>query len=118
MDCAFLLAEVFEARLRYAEAYDLYRKLYFYERDKPYFHHFIDEVIDRLRTLLCFKMLPAMDPQEAIGRLKEMIRLNFSRKDNAFFCKKLAEVYAALGQQDSRCSTCRRGYNWTGSCPG
>jgi tetratricopeptide (TPR) repeat protein len=100
MDCAFLLAEVFEARTRYAEAYDLYRKLYFYERDKPYFHHFIEEVIDRLRSLLCFKMLPGLEPAEAIGRLKEMIRLDFSRKDNAFFCKKLAEVYSALGQKD------------------
>ena len=100
MDCAFLLAEVFESRLRYGEAYELYRKLYFYERDKPYFHHFIDEVIDRLRTLLCFKMLPGLAAADAISRLKEMIRLNFSRKDNAFFCKKLAEVYASLGQQD------------------
>jgi tetratricopeptide (TPR) repeat protein len=100
MDCAFLLAEVFEARMRYAEAYDLYRKLYFYERDKPYFHHFIEEVIDRLRALLCFKMLPGLEPSEAIGRLKEMIHLDFSRKDNAFFCKKLAEVYSALGQRD------------------
>jgi tetratricopeptide (TPR) repeat protein len=100
MDCAFLLAEVFEARTRYVEAYDLYRKLYFYERDKPYFHHFIEEVIDRLRALLCFKMLPGLEPVEAIGRLKEMIRLDFSRKDNAFFCKKLAEVYSALGQRD------------------
>jgi curved DNA-binding protein CbpA len=100
MDCAFLLAEVFEARTRYAEAYDLYRKLYFYERDKPYFHHFIEEVIDRLRSLLCFKMLPGLEPAEAISRLKEMIRLDFSRKDNAFFCKKLAEVYSSLGQRD------------------
>ena len=100
MDCAFLLAEVFEARLRYNEAYELYLKLYYYECDKPYFHHFIDEVIDRLRTLLCFKMLPGMEPADAIGRLKEMMKLDFSRKDNAFFCKKLAEVYAALGQQE------------------
>lgn len=100
MDCAFLLAEVFEARLRYNEAYELYLKLYYYECDKPYFHHFINEVIDRLRTLLCFKMLPGMEPADAIGRLKEMMKLDFSRKDNAFFCKKLAEVYAALGQQE------------------
>jgi tetratricopeptide (TPR) repeat protein len=101
MDCAFLLAEVFEARHRYAEAYDLYRKLYYYECDKPYFHHFIDEVVDRLRTLLCFKMLPGLPPADAIDRLKEILGLGFSRKDNAFFCKKLAEVYAALGQQQT-----------------
>lgn len=101
MDCAFLLAEVFETRRRYDEAYLLYRKLYDYERDKPYFHHFIDEVIDRLRTLLCFKMLPELEPADAIHRLKEMVRLNFSRKDNAFFYKKLAEVYASIGQQEA-----------------
>lgn len=101
MDCAFLLAEVFEARLRYSEAYELYLKLYYYECDKPYFHHFITEVIDRLRTLLCFKMLPGLDPADAIGRLQEMMKLDLSRKDNAFFCKKLAEVYAAQGQQES-----------------
>jgi curved DNA-binding protein CbpA len=100
MDCAFLLAEVFEARSRFEDAYRLYRKLYYYERDKPYFHHFIDEVIDRLRTLLCFKMLPTLEPSDAIRRLKEMVRLDFSRKDNAFFYKKLAEVHASIGEQD------------------
>jgi len=109
MDCAFLLAEVFEARVRYNEAYELYLKLYYYECDKPYFHHFINEVIDRLRTLLCFKMLPGMEPQDAIGRLKEMIKLNFSRKDDAFFCKKLAEVYASLGQQESALQYLKQG---------
>ena len=101
MDCAFLLAEVFEARGRLAEAYDLYRRLYCYEQEKPYFHHFIDEVVDRLRTLLCFKMLPGLDAYDAIGRLKEMISFDFSRKDNAFFFKKLAEVYASLGKQET-----------------
>jgi tetratricopeptide (TPR) repeat protein len=101
MDCAFLLAEVFEARQRYAEAYRLYAKLCIYERDKPYFHHFIEEVTDRLRILLCFKMLPGLEPEEAIARLKEMVRMGFSRKDNAFFFKKLAEVYASRGQQET-----------------
>ncbi len=101
MDCAFLLAEVFESRCRYAEAYALYRKLLLFERDKPYFHHFIDEVIDRLRALLCFKMLPCIPPADAIDRLKDLVRLNFSRKDSAFFYKKLAEVYASMGQHDT-----------------
>jgi tetratricopeptide (TPR) repeat protein len=101
MDCAFLLAEVFEARQRYDEAYRLYTRLYCFEQDKPYFHHFIEEVMDRLRILLCFKMLPGLEPDEAITKLKEMVRMDFSRKDNAFFCKKLAEVYASRGQQET-----------------
>jgi len=109
MDCAFLLAEVLEARHRYPEAYDLYRKLYYYECDKPYFHHFIEEVVDRLRTLLCFKMLPGLAPVEAIDRLKEILDLGFSRKDNAFFCKKLAEVYAALGEHKTAMGYLQKG---------
>ncbi len=109
MDCAFLLAEVFESRGRFAEAYYLYTKLCRYEREKPYFHHFIDEVIDRLRALLCFKMLPQLEAAQAIGRLREMIRFNFSRKDNAFFYKKLAEVYAGNGQQEAALHCLRKG---------
>jgi len=109
MDCAFLLAEVFESRGRFAEAYQLYTKLCRYEREKPYFHHFIDEVIDRLRALLCFKMLPQLEPADATARLREMIRFNFSRKDNAFFYKKLAEVYASSGQQETALHCLRKG---------
>jgi len=109
MDCAFLLAEVFESRERFVEAYQLYAKLCRYEREKPYFHHFIDEVIDRLRALLCFKMLPQLEPADAIARLKEMVRFNFSRKDNAFFYKKLAEVYAANGNQETALHCLRKG---------
>ena len=66
-------------------------------------------MIDRLRTLLCFKMLPTLDPDDAILRLKEMIRFNFSRKDNAFFFKKLAEVYAAIGQQGTALRCLQKG---------
>jgi len=109
MDCAFLLAEVFEARHRFREAYDLYRKLYYYECDKPYFHHFIEEVVDRLRTLLCFKMLPHLSPEDAIDRLKEIMELGFSRKDTAFFCKKLAEIYATLGEQQTAMDYLQKG---------
>lgn len=118
MDCAFLLAEVFEARHRFAEAYDLYRKLYYYEFDKPYFHHFIEEVGDRLRTLLCFKMLPHLEPRDAIDRLKEIMELGFSRKDNAFFCKKLAEIYATRGEQQTALQYLQRGLQLDRKLPG
>ena len=109
MDCAFLLAEVFEGRDQLWQAYRLYTKLCRYEREKAYFHHFIDEVIDRLRALVCFKMLPRLQPSEAISLLREMIRFNFSRKDNAFFYKKLAEVYAGSGQQETALDCLRKG---------
>ena len=109
MDCAFLLAEVFESRGNFTEAYELYKKLYSYEQEQPYFRHFIEEVVDRLRTLLCFKMLGTLQPHEAISRLNEMILLDFSRKDSAFFCKKLAEVYASLGLQEAALEYLQKG---------
>jgi len=100
MDCSFLLAEVFEARGRLAEAWALYTRLYRLEQEQPYFRHFIDEVIDRLRTLTCVKMALALPPAETIPRLKELIGLDFSRRDTAIFYKKLAEAYSAAGRND------------------
>lgn len=109
MDCAFLLAELFESRGNLLSAYELYKKLCRYEREQAYFHHFIDEVIDRLRALLCFKMLGSLAPGEAIASLNEMILFDFSRKDNAFFYKKLAEVYASLGLSEAALECLQKG---------
>lgn len=109
MDCAFLLAELFESQRRFAPAYELYKMLYRYELEQPYFRHFIEEVIDRLRTLLCVKMLGTLEPDSAISCLEEMIAFDFSRKDNAFFYKKLAEVHAGIGRQDAALEYLRKG---------
>jgi curved DNA-binding protein CbpA len=100
MDCAFLLAEVYEAKGRFAEAYSLYKKLYLYEVEKPYFRHFIEEIMERLRSIICFRMAGMLEPKDSIRYLNEMIRFDFSRKDNAFFYKKLAEEYSALGDTE------------------
>ena len=100
MDGAFLLAEVYEARGRLREAGDLYTRLYRLERERPYFRHFIDEVIERLRTLTCTRMAPSIPPSELIGRLAELIALDFSRRDTAVFYKKMAEAWSALGRND------------------
>jgi curved DNA-binding protein CbpA len=97
MDCAFLLAELLEARARFEEAYALYKKLYLYEVERPYFKHFIEEIMERLRSILCFRMMGMLSPREMIRYLKEMIDFDFSRRDNAFFYKKLAEAYSTLG---------------------
>jgi hypothetical protein len=68
--------------------------------EQPYFHHFLDEIIERLRSITCFKMVTKLPPQTSIDNIKELIRFDFSRKDNAFFYKKIAEIYCALGQRD------------------
>jgi tetratricopeptide (TPR) repeat protein len=100
MDGAFLLAEVFEGRGRLREAWDLYVRLYRLEGERPYFRHFIDEVIDRLRVLTCTRMPPGIPPAELIERLAQLIGLDFSRRDTALFYKKTAEAWSALGRND------------------
>jgi curved DNA-binding protein CbpA len=109
MDCTFLLAEVLEAKCRWADAYQLYKKLYRYEMEKPYFRHFTEELVERLRNIICFKLIVSLPARDSIGYLKEMIGFDISRKDNAFFYKKLAEIYSSLGQTDAAVKCLREG---------
>ncbi len=109
MDCAFLIAEVLEKKERYAEAYELYKRIYLYELKKPYFNHFTEEIVERLRNIICFRMIGLLSPGESIRYLNEMIRFDFSRKDNAFFYKKLAEIYYSLGETETAVKCLRMG---------
>jgi curved DNA-binding protein CbpA len=101
MDCAFLLAEAFEARGDLARAYRLYKQVYIFEVQAPYFRHFADEVVDRLRNLVCFKMIRIVPHGTIIAYLKELIRFDFSKKDTSFFYKKIAEIYSNMGDNDT-----------------
>ena len=100
MDCLFLLAEAYENRGEYIKAFNIYKKLYINEIEKQYFHHFIDEVIERLRNLTCFKMVSIMEPDLVIEYIRELICFNFSKKDNAFFYKKIAEIHCILNEKE------------------
>jgi tetratricopeptide (TPR) repeat protein len=109
MDCAFLLAEVLEGRARYADAYEMYKKLYIYETERPYFRHFAEELVERLRNIICFKLILVIPARQSITYLNEMIRFDFSRKDNAFFYKKLAEMYSSLGETGAAVKCLQKG---------
>ena len=109
MDCAFLLAEALESRANLAGAYQLYKEVYLAELERPYFHHFVDEVVDRLRDLVCFKMAQSFAPPMTIGYINDLIRFNISRKDNAFFYKKLAEIALSMGDHGRAVGYLRKG---------
>lgn len=109
MDCSFLLAEAFERRGDLIRAAELYRRLYLHERERPYFHHFIEEVVERLRLLTCFKMVPLLAAPEVIAHIQELIDLNISRKESAFFHKKIAELYSNDGANERAAEHLRRG---------
>jgi curved DNA-binding protein CbpA len=97
LDCFFLLAETYEMHGDLRKSFTMYKKIYCMELELPYFRHFIEEIIDRIRNLACFKMVEAYGSEEALSFLEETIELNFSRRDNAFFYKKMAEIHANTG---------------------
>jgi tetratricopeptide (TPR) repeat protein len=47
-----------------------------------------------------------------------MIRFNFSRKDNAFFYKKIAEIYCGLGRKDLALEYLNKGLELDQKLPG
>ena len=111
MDCAFLLAEAFENRSNYEKAWDLYIVIYELEMEQPYFKHFIEEVINRLRNIVCVKMIKEFSPYIVIQYLFHLINLNISDKDSAFFYKKTAEVYSEMGKNDVAAEFLHQGLN-------
>ena len=94
MDCIFLLAEEYERCARFEKAFGLYREIVRCEYELPYFRHFFREVVDRLRFLSCFEMPGNVENRRLVGYLHELVKLDFSPKDSAFFLKKIAEIYA------------------------
>ena len=94
MDCVFLLAEEYENRGDYVKSYTLLRKIVICEYERPYFHHFFREVVDRLRMLSCFEMPGTVENDRLVCYLHELVEFDFSPKDSAFFLKKIAEIYA------------------------
>lgn len=109
MDGAFLLAELLEARGSLTGAWDLYLRLFRMERERPYFRHFIDEVIDRLRNLTCNRLAAVLAPDGLIERLETLIALDLSRRDTAVFWKKTAEAWSAAGRNDLALHSLARG---------
>ena len=99
MDCAFLLAEEYESRRQYRRSFDLLAAIVRYERQKPYFRHFMAEVFDRLRTVVCFRMPEVYEPELVLDCLHQMVDWDLPRRDTAFCYKKAAELYLELGNR-------------------
>jgi curved DNA-binding protein CbpA len=98
MDCAFMLAEEYGKRRRYGKSFDLLVKIVCFERQKPYFRHFFEEVTARMRSLANSKLSRELRPEECLRRYFQIVEFDLSRGENAFYTKKIAEVYAGLGR--------------------
>lgn len=109
MDCAFLLAEEYESRQDFRRAFDLLAAIVRFERQKPYFRHFMVEVHERLRTVVCFKMPEIYTPDEVLESLHQLVDWDLSKRDTAFFLKKAAEIYLEQGNRRRAARYLKRG---------
>lgn len=98
MDCLFLLAEEYEKRNEYERSFRLLRMVVKQEGRKPYFKHFMEEVYDRMKLLLCVKLPGKIEKQKVIDYLIDTTRMGISKKYNAQLYKKIAEIYAESGE--------------------
>jgi curved DNA-binding protein CbpA len=103
MDCAFILAEEYEKRERFLEAFGLYRYCIGMERKKPYFRHFYPEILMRIKELIRLRLPRAVGPDQLLDCLAEMIGLGLPKRETAQFHRQRAETEFKLGRlEDAR----------------
>jgi curved DNA-binding protein CbpA len=98
MDCAFLLAEEYERRGRYREAFEGYEFCIRREMEKPYFRHFLPEIRMRIKELARVRLPREASEEELLGYLSALAALGFPRKENARFLRHRAEINVRLGR--------------------
>ena len=118
MDCACLLAEEFDRQKEYVKAFLLFKKLFSYELEKPYFHHFSEEIVDRLRSLITNKLQHIPSTDFFIELLESLLLLNFPERDKAVFCKKISEIHSRLGNRARAREYLRKGFHYDKKLPG
>jgi curved DNA-binding protein CbpA len=118
MDCAFLLAEEFDRQKQYVKAFLLFKQLFACELERPYFHHFSEEIVDRLRGLITTKLQHITPTEEFIGLLESLLVLNFPERDKAVFCKKISEIHSRLGNRSRAREYLRKGFCYDKKLPG
>jgi curved DNA-binding protein CbpA len=118
MDCAFLIAEEFDRQKEYVKAFLLFKKLFSYELDKPYFHHFSEEIVDRLRSLITNKLQHITSSEIFLELLESLLTLDFPERDKAVFCKKIAEIHSRLGNRSQAREYLRKGLHYDKKLPG
>lgn len=109
MDCAFLLAEEYEKRGLYLQSFDLLAKIVHFENKKPYFRHFFEEVVHRLRKLALQRLPSVLAPDELLARCFQLVEFNFSKKETAFYLKRIAEIYLSMNRGELAMDYLERG---------
>lgn len=91
MDCTFLLAERYEKEGDVSATFNLLKTLVSYELEHPYFRHFFQEILDKLRNLLTRKK--GLPLAQHIDYLLQIIRMPIREREKSVYMKKAAELY-------------------------
>ena len=108
MDAEFCLAEEYEKRERFLKAYILYKRLIAMELEKPCFRYFFDVVLLHFRSLLLLKLPKALDEEDYLDRLEEVVDLDLPPKDKAQVFRKKAEVHLRRRETQAAVDSLRR----------
>jgi tetratricopeptide (TPR) repeat protein len=118
MDCTFLLAEHLAKEGRFLEAFELFKRIYLDELKRPYFRHFIEEVVIWIKQIACFQLTDVVPPHLNLEYLKELLAFDFPQKDKALFYKRMAEIYSYLGENEMAIEALQRGLRFNRRLPG
>jgi curved DNA-binding protein CbpA len=99
MDMGFILSEELALRGHVREAFHIMARVLRYEREKPYFHHFVADLEKLLRTISRM-MQTRVEPEEYISSLLLLCTLGFSVKDEARFYRDLAGAYEKIDKHE------------------
>ena len=95
-DCEFLIAEAYQTLGDLPNATRIYESLLASEKHRPVFHHFADEIRDRLKRIYCYALADPVHIESIPNNLEKIRALKLSKRETAWVYKKLAEFYCEI----------------------
>jgi curved DNA-binding protein CbpA len=118
MDCAFLLAEEYEKRVEPLKAFHLLTLLMEYEQEQPYFRHFTEEVLARLKFLANMRHAGSDTRSALLDCIVRLLQLDILSRESAFFFRKAAELAWDLENHEAAREYLARGLDLDRKQPG
>ena len=95
-DCEFLIAEAYQTLGDLPKATRIYESLLALEKRRPVFHHFADEIRDRLKRIYCYALADPVHIESIPNNLEKIRALKLSKRETAWVYKNLAEFYCEI----------------------
>jgi len=95
-DCEFLIAEAYQMLGNQKKAMRIYESLLVYEKRRPVFHHFAEEIRARLKRIYLYALTHPEHLESIPTDLEKIHALKLSKRETAWVYKKLAEFYSEI----------------------